>query len=297
MSQKQLYFVRGFDVARTHSSVLLLAPAISMRIRDQSILIRLESLKAHRLTYVDENSEIVKQLTSDPGLVAFLQNQAGILVDVTEISGENARFKSVKLYTDRPGDAERWMEYLHREGCPPVEISGCESFDSARASKSTDCLFVVLLADYDASFISAIYDAMDVRERHGALTSYVYGNQFWIDGLFMKSAGLPSHFSHVEKWRSLEYGNKKAGSGWPALLDFFAAEHCAYQNPYAVSDVELSVAVFHLLQRVVELTGVPRRGVHLDDLLSAIRIDISTGVACREIAVEWQPDPTRGDAR
>lgn len=140
-----------------------------------------------------------------------------------------------------------------------------------------------------------MYGFLDDAGQRAALTSYFIGDKYWIDGIFIKNVGLPSHFSHVEKWRSLNT-NYEAKTDWIDLVDMFANQQRKYVNPYRTNGIEINCAAFYFLRTIIEFSGASGRPVHLNDMLNARRLDVRSGECTREIVTAWpfNRDPQGG---
>jgi hypothetical protein len=53
-------------------------------------------------------------------------------------------------------------------------------------------------------------------------------------------------------------------------------------------EVELNLAAFHLLRKIIEFTGITNHPPHLNDMPRAKRVDLSTGSYSSEIVAAWQ---------
>lgn len=295
--ETKTYFVREFDIVELPKGSLLLAPAASIHIQDQVIIAKLRKLQEARLSYITPHREnnSLGPMIFEKEFLYFITNETKILLDVTEICGENAKFQKVQIYTDWKGDHSLWLEQLHRGGVTNITIKTAREFQDHIDPDTIEknCLFVTLDINYSDNNIHQLYKLLDSNGKNGALTSYFFGNQFWIDGLFLKNSGLPSHFSHIAKWDHLERSQAGISTGWPRLLDFFKNNKTKYQNTHKPTEMEINIAAFHLINKTIELAGAPDYSPHLEDLLSAIRVNIKTAGATREVVTDWPHDPYR----
>jgi hypothetical protein len=259
------YFVRGYDLVEMNDSHLLIADASTSKISSGSVLKLLTLLKARTQTYLSESSLLsMAEAENVVGgeFVEFLRDQAGVILDVTT------------------------LEYLARDGVLNVGIGDLSSICEPNESDRESILFAIFLVDYDAAPIEKVYGFLDDAGQRSALTSYFIGDKYWVDGIFIKNVGLPSHFSHVEKWRSLKT-NSEAKTDWVDLVDMFANQQRKYVNPYRPMGIEITCAGFYFLRAIIEFSGASGRPVHLNDMLKARRLDVRSGECTREIVTAW----------
>lgn len=284
------YFVRSFDLVEMTEFTLLISDGSTAKVTHPIIISLLQDLKQLRMSYIEEEflskkirlHELPQKQTEE-----FLKRDFRILTDVSKISKNNPLFNKVRIYTDHTQSAEAWLSYLRRDGILDASVVDSKSPFNLSAFNSKHCLFVTFQKNYEPDLISDIYGALGNDGTNGALTSYMHANQFWIDGLYIKDLGLPSHFSHIAKWRDLEK-NASNNSGWLGLFDLFLAQGRAFNNPYRATDVELNLAAFHLLRKIIEFAGINEHPPHLNDMPRAKRVDLSTGSYSSEIVAAWQ---------
>jgi McbB family protein len=283
------YFVRDYDIIEMDAFHLLIADASTSKISSRSVLKLLASLKPRNRTYISERSLITmaeaENVVGDE-FVEFLRDQAGIILDVTALKNPEAPFSRVHIYTDVKEDVSSWIEYLSRDGVLNVSIGDLSSMSEPNELDRENRLFAIFLVNYDSTSIERMYGFLDDSGQRAALTSYFIGDKYWIDGIFIKNSGLPSHFSHVEKWRSLN-ANSKARTDWIDLVDMFANQQRKYVNHYRTNGIEINCAAFYFLKTIIEFSGVSGRPVHLNDMLKARRLDLQSGECTHEIVTAW----------
>jgi McbB family protein len=283
------YFVRGYDIVEMDDFHLLIADASTSKISSGSVLKLLTLLKARTQTYLSESSLLsMAEAENVVGgeFVEFLRDQAGVILDVTTLKDPEAPFSRVHIYTDAKVDVSGWIEYPARDGVLNVGIGDLSSICEPNESDRESILFAIFLVDYDAAPIEKVYGFLDDAGQRSALTSYFIGDKYWVDGIFIKNVGLPSHFSHVEKWRSLKT-NSEAKTDWVDLVDMFANQQRKYVNPYRPMGIEITCAGFYFLRAIIEFSGASGRPVHLNDMLKARRLDVRSGECTREIVTAW----------
>lgn len=284
------YFITSFDLTEMTGFTLLVSDGSAVKVTHPIVISFLKDMKKLRMSYVEEeflNEKIILHGLPQEGLKEFLIRDSRILTDVSNISGKNPLFNKVRIYTDHPQSCEAWLAYLQRDGILDASVIDSRSPLNLSTFDSKHCLFATFQKDYEPKLITDIYCALREDGKNGVLTSYMYANQFWIDGLYIKNLGLPSHFSHVAKWRDLEK-NTSNNSGWLGLFDLFLTQGCAFNNPYRTMEVELNLAAFHLLRKIIEFTGITNHPPHLNDMPRAKRVDLSTGSYSSEIVAAWQ---------
>jgi McbB family protein len=162
---------------------------------------------------------------------------------------------------------------------------------------------LILQTRYDPVAIEALYASL--RPADVALTAYVIGHHFYVDGPFSAVFGLPCHFCHREyniAARSLEFG--EAAAGWQEFMRRMIGIEAELALPLNSAEQGAIIAqtyysVLRVMNGLATSSGRPGLSVALDLETGSIERDLvslllSTSRRGASNAIWFLTSPTAG---
>jgi McbB family protein len=152
---------------------------------------------------------------------------------------------------------------------------------------------LILQTRYDPVAIEALYSRLSPADV--ALTAYVIGHHFYVDGPFSPAFGLPCHFCHREHniaARSLEFG--EAAAGWQEFMRRMIGIEAELALPLNSAQQGAIIAqtyysVLRVMDGLATSSGRPGLSIALDLETGSIERDLVPHFPdCRCLGDHWQ---------
>ncbi len=281
-----MYFIKPFGLTAGVSGTLLIAPHLSIRIKDQNMASFLFGLDGKFVQRFEEG-ELVEALCLadiEPQKgINFLQ-QTGILENVKE--DKYRPFSKCVLISDQAAMNSTLIKSLESDGVEVV--ASCLPEILPPRALQNDTLFIILLEKYSPKYIRDLYRSCEKLSNVGFIQAYYFRSEFKIDGLYIPSLGSPCHFCHFDRWKHREhrsFGSNK--NSWYQVVDLLT-KHDKYIPPsIQLTDSDRYFSVHLLRRRIQQLAGVPVDRIHLDSFISSISADLISCNVISEPVPHW----------
>lgn len=269
------YFLETYHLQPVKSETILVTANTVARIKDPALCNLLLNLKSQNARWIRKNDlhERCAQNNLNPAEVEnYLLNSLKLIREVSQ----RRSYARTLVVSDINLAPSLYTNIFASRGIDNINFIGLEFASDSQDYGIQDGDFIsIVLKDYSDKLIDSLYAQARRKSGVSIIVSHFHGRKFRVGNLYSIDYGTPCHF--CERGWEAKLSKKTSGtSSISSLLKVFEKDgvDALPSGDIYLSDVPLALAF--LSSKMSVYTGLPRKPIHLENLVDRFTIDLDT---------------------